>query len=316
MPSAARTAREHPIRGVDVVIVVSGGRTATRLLGTRLSRVVPDAASVHEPDMINIRHPMQRTLPALRAFGLRHMVLDRLRGESGIRVIGESWLAGERSRAQTVQALRRQRSRYWPGLGKPLVVESYRQWYTVLELLPQVIDSYRVVGIVRDPRTWIRSWMRYGGQYDKRDAVALAGKDRLSPGRLGDADTASRWASMDSFERNAWYWALVYGRIATRADQDDRVAIFRFEDLLGPDREQTLARLLDFTCTWPQRAYPYTVDPSILDDRVNASKASDFPRWPDWEPRLAAAVDRHCGELMARFGYGDEPEWRALLDRA
>lgn len=308
-------AESRPISEVDVVLVVSGGRTATRLLGTRLSEVVPDAVSVHEPDMINIRHPLQRTWPAIRAFGLRHMVVDRLRGRSGIRVVGEGWLAGERPREEAVAELRRQRERYWTGLGKPLVVESYRQWFTVLDLLPEVVASYRVVGVVRDPRSWIRSWMRYGGQYDRRDAVAFLRKQRLSPARVGDAAHAARWEQMDTFERNAWFWTQVNGRICARAEVDPRVRVFRFEDLVGPRREAFLAELLDFICTWPDHRYPYTVDPSILEERVNASADKDFPRWPEWEPARAAVVDRHCGPLMARLGYGLEPEWKALVAR-
>jgi len=52
--------------------------------------------------------------------------------------------------------------------------------------------------------------------------------------------------------------------------------------------------------------------PSPSAKPINASSSSG-QGWRRWEPNEARLVDEFCGPLMAKFGYGSEPEWRSLL---
>ena len=51
----------------------------------------------------------------------------------------------------------------------------------------------------------------------------------------------------------------------------------------------------------------------ILNEKVNISKRRCFPKWRNWDSKQANVVEKYCGELMKKYGYGTEEEWKAKL---
>ncbi len=51
----------------------------------------------------------------------------------------------------------------------------------------------------------------------------------------------------------------------------------------------------------------------VLSEKVHSTDHGAFPQWAAWHRAQAAQLQTHCGDLMQRFGYGQEPEWLAKV---
>lgn len=294
-----------------VVLVVSAGRTGTQFFGRTLSSWIHDAHSVHEPDTLN--PSLIDTWWKARTFGWRHMVVDRLRGRTGMRNLSQRFISGELSVESLADEILQHRAAYYGSFAERVIIESHYQWFGVLPGVPLAFPNHRVVGVVRDPRTWVTSTMNTERHYGSRDPVTRLGFRRLDPAMLGDSDFERQWPSMSPFERNCWHWKVIYETIAAHVDRDERARLFRYEDLFG-DAQDTgaLRMMMDFITHFGDQRVPYEIDERALQKRVNSS-ARRFPSWHEWTPDQARRCQRLCGPLMDRFGYGDEAEWRAKL---
>ena len=295
-----------------MVIIASTGRTGTRFFGDLLSSMIPGSYSVHEPD--GYAGLTRRTWQRIKTFGVYHMLLGRVLGRTGIRNLSQQFIAGRIDRPQLVARLRRQRLAYYRDLASEPIIESYYQWYGILPAAPEIFEHYRVVALVRDPRTWVASNMNFGTHFGARDIVSRMGFRRLDPIMAGDLEYAELWADMSPFERLCWTWGAVNGRLLDFARTDPHTCVYRYEDLfLGEDRGRHLADLLQFITNFSDRRFPCTFDEGVLRERRHASTRQAFPDWPDWTSDQACRLERICGPLMARFGYGEEPSWRDKL---
>lgn len=296
----------------NVVIIASGGRTGTRFFGDLLSEMVADSYSVHEPDAFQGLDA--QTWRMLKTFGLYHMVIGRLLGRTGIRNLSQKYLSGRLDLDTLVRDIRRHRFGYYSALNPSLIIESYYNWYGILPVLPQVFSSYKVVGIVRDPRTWTASCMNFGTPYGPRDLITKFGFRRLDPQMISDRYFEEKWRSMSAFEKLCWTWKTVYGLISEFVDKDSNSKLYRYEDLfLAPRSGEQVRDMLDFLVDFPGRRYSYSFDPSILKNPVHAAGRASFPDWPEWDSTHARQLNEICGPLMKRFGYGNESAWHDLL---
>ena len=296
----------------NVVIIVSGGRTATRFFGDLLSEMVADSYSVHEPDLFE--GLTRRTWQRLKTFGLYHMMIGRLLGRTGIRNLSQKYLSEALDLDTLIHDIRQHRFSYYSTLNYSLIIESYYQWYGILPVLPHVFPSYKVVGIVRDPRTWTASWMNFGAHHGPKDLVAKFGFRRLDPHMIGDRDFEEKWPSMSAFEKLCWDWKTVYGLITEFVDKDSNSRMYRYEDLFpGLSGGEQVRGMLEFLVDFPERKYRYSLDRSVLQKPIHSAGRKSFPDWAEWDTTLARQLNDICGTLMVRFGYGNEPTWHDLL---
>jgi hypothetical protein len=291
-----------------MVIIASAGRTGTRFFGDLLSSMIPGSYSVHEPDVLE--GLTWRTWERIRTFGVYHMLLGRVLGRTGIRNLSQQFIAGRIGRQQLIAYLRRQRSAYYRDIPGEPIIESYYQWYGILPAAPEVFEHYRVVALVRDPRTWVASWMNFGAHFGSRDLVSRFGFRRLDPIMAGDADYAELWADMSPFERLCWTWGAVNGRLLDFARTDPHTRVYRYEDLfLSQDRGRRLADLLQFITSFSDRRFPSAFEEGLLRERRHASTRQAFPDWPHWTSDQACRLEKICGPLMRELGYGEEADW-------
>lgn len=300
------------VQNKHVVIIASGGRTGTTFFGDLLSEVIEDAYSVHEPDLLN--GLSTRTWRAIRIFGFYHMVIGRLLGLTGIRNLSQRFLSGRMTEEDLISAIHRHRDAYYASMPQSFIIESYYQWYGILPAVSKAYPNSKIVGIIRDPRTWVTSWMNFGGHYDQSDYVSRFGFKRLNPALVGDAEHLDAWPEMSGFEKNCWNWKIVSQLLSKQASLDPMTRIFRYEDLFTSDaRHQHIDDLLSFITSFPDRSFEYAFDESMLDDTRNASISREFPDWQDWTHDQATALNDICGGAMSEFGYGNEPEWKSLV---
>ncbi|HKL55025.1 MAG TPA: hypothetical protein VJ893_02795 [Roseovarius sp.] len=295
----------------NLVYIVSGGRTGTQYFGDLMSDLIEDTFSVHEPDLLDPFDPL-RLVRATRVFGINHMIFGRIAGRTGIRNIARRWQCGLVDRAAIADAIRAHRDAYYRTVPNSLIIESYYQWYGLADVVRDVYPRCKVIGLVRDPRDWVTSWLNHGGQHDRRDLTRLFGQRRLRPDDFGQTELMARWPEARRFEKHCWDWWMINSRITEAAAVSDLTRVWRFEDVFTSDDPSHLESLLYFAAEHGARRYDVTFDPAIRQERRNASRGR-APGWRAWDCEQARCLERHCGPLMRVYGYGLEPEWQAKL---
>ena len=302
------------------MFVVSAGRTATTFFGEALNDIIPGVAAVHEPDALHLlphwtwRRRLTNAVGKIKQFGWYHMIVGRALGRTGIRNVARRYLAGETDLETAAAQVRKQRLEYFRSLEADIVVEAAYYWFGLLDVIPHVFPEYRILGVVRDPRTWVSSILNLGGHHDQFDVVRRFGGRRVDPHSIEDTRYAARWTSMSSFEKNCWDWSLVARLLMERADQDPNIRLVRYEDLFfGEGRAQHLTDALRFITMFSDRTFPVNLDSELVQRRVNEAPIERFPHWREWSAVEIAAMAEICGPLMTRLGYGLEDEWQSRV---
>jgi hypothetical protein len=140
----------------------------------------------------------------------------------------------------------------------------------------------KVLVLVRDPRDVLCSWRAYG----KVERVA-----RNDPGM----------ATMAA-ESHARTWAQSYRELLLL---EGRSCVLRYEDLLA-DPRASFTRVLDYLgLGWtPEVEAALAGNDTFVSHGTASSAAASAGRWRSELPAGdLAIVERHCGEIMARYGY-------------
>lgn len=284
----------------SIVMLVSGGRTGTQFFGDRISLAISQCFSVHDPDVLSIF--LKRNFSRIRAFGFRHMVLDRVLCRAGLRSTGQLLLRGKLTDAEAIRRVRLARESYYDRIEEPLIVESNTQWLHVLELLPSIWPQAKVVVIVRDPRTWIRSWLNKGFHQRPYDPARWFPPGRYTPSMVGDNEWESDWVRLDTFGRLAWEWRYVYSRLRKFVREHRQAEIYRFEDLFAGPLTLEMRRLVEFAANHDGREFSVRI-PSDFGAIVKNASKGNAADWSGWSRKQRGLVESMCGELMADFGY-------------
>jgi hypothetical protein len=83
-----------------------------------------------------------------------------------------------------------------------------------------------------------------------------------------------------------------------------------FEDFFNnPDPLHALQRMLEFL--------NLEMVAGIADKfqrPVNPAQGKSFPKWSKWSTRQCQQLDAFCGEIMKKYGYGNETAWLKKLN--
>jgi hypothetical protein len=254
-----------------VVFVVSSGRTGTQALAHHMDRCCQGVCALHEPP------------PSWR---LRRASIKALSGH----------IKKDELRATLIDLRRGLVSR----LDRPIYIESNGLLQGFLEVLPEVFDRPKVVHVVRDPRTYVRSAINFGAMSGLKWMAAsfwpywFPKPEHFTPKRRPG------WWEMSPPERLAWVWMIINTQL-NRGEQlfgEDYLRI-KFEDLFAKDGSG-FERLTD----WIGLPRSPGLRDAANKENVNASHKERLPKFDQWDPALKTALLRHCGELMRLYGYG------------
>lgn len=300
------------------VFITSTGRTGTQFFGQLFGRVIPGCDSFHEPDCV-AGAPLRDFLSASRRFGIKQAVLGKMRPIGNMRGLSVGRICGELGRKAASNAVYRLRARFVDGLSGQLYVESNHQLIGLIDILPDVFRTCRIVYLVRDAREWLRSfWSHSGGFYRHGDLMQYLSGGRLRASMCPGDPWGDRWRDMDRFQKNCWLWAKKNRYALECVKRTDEARMWRFEDVfLGDGRYETLEELVGFATRFPDgERFEYDSLDGVLEKEVNASEPGALPPWREWSADRVRAVREICGELMDELGYGDEPEWRRMCREA
>lgn len=298
-----------------LVFIVSLGRTGTLFLGTNASRMIGDCVSFHEADVL-VPAEAHAWRHKLRGQSLLRMTVGKFLPRHSLATLGVARVAGRIGDEEAIAVIRRLRGRFFETQSAAVVLEANAQYADLADLLPRAFPGSNTVFVVRDPRTWVRSWLsRRDGHYTWRDLRGWFPHARLRPQHTGEPALAARWRRLPLFEKLSWAWGAHHRHVLPRLAGDPRVRVLRYEDLFeGADKAARFREMLEFVTSFPDGATaPFAFDPAILAERSHATRDGAFPGWRAWNPDLVRRLEAHCGPVMRTLGYGGEPEWREKL---
>jgi len=259
--------------GKKFILIVSSGRTGTKALAQHLGNCYPELCALHEPR------------PSWR-----------------LRMASTRALCGKMGRKQLVEKLVRLRRRLVCQVRQGIYVESNPYLCGFMEVFGEVFEDVRVVHVVRDPRTYVRSAVNFGAFRGLKKLAAEFWPNWFPKPQVRHASSEARelkWSEMDAIERLAWFWSLVNSHLNRgEAIYGERYLRIRFEELFSSDGSG-LARLTD----WMGLGYSVAMKEEASKERVNASRVEKLGQWDKWPATDQQKVLRHCGDLMRTYGY-------------
>lgn len=278
-------------------------------------QIIEDCTSVDEPDIITGHEALLEMYKKIREFGPFRVTAGRFFTHYSMRALGVARQRGKLSDSEVVKSLRLARMSTLNNVKTNIYLEANLQLCGLTDLLPLAFPNSRVVFIVRDPRSWVSSWMNLGRAIYSSYDVRCRFNSRLTPYHFEGDPYKKIWKSMTRFEKLCWAWARENSYALKCAESTDSVKVFRFEDLFceGNNYDE-MVRFLEFVSEFPDgfRA-EWTFNPELLGQKVNAAGRKMFPEWTEWNIEQAGLLDEHCGELMKQLGYGCELQWQEKL---
>jgi len=253
------------------LFILSTGRTGTTALAEYMGELGGRVTSVHEPKPSRV-----------------------------LRIASNRYLCGRMSRTELIRRYHVCRKNLFRRIETPVYIESNPFLHGFIEVLGELLPSPKVLHIVRDPRTYVPSYINYGGLSGLKGlAVRFLPFWMIKPDLL-EPQSGLRWNAMSDIERFAWRWDRVNGILdkgaAIYGDQYRRV---RFEDIFA----DPAAAITDI-CQWIglEEKYPTPAKKKQY-RRVNASVRRRVSPWEEWEETDRHTLYEFCGERMVRYGY-------------
>lgn len=258
----------------SVALVLSAGRTGTKFLAQYLDANYPEVIARHEP----------KPSRSLRLASHAHMV-------------------GALSRGRLVALLRRKRQRYVDPLRAPLYVECNPFLAGYADVIPEIWPDPTIIHIVRDPREHVRSSLNHGTASGWKGLA-----NRFIPFWYPDVAKILDLEGLGPIGIAAGVWAVMNRHLRDSSQHYRRYCLLHYEKVFDANYSglREICQLLGL-------AYREADAPVSPKQRINAGRLDVVAHWRDWPPADCRELERVCRPLMAEYGYGDEPEWRAKL---
>ena len=290
------------IKGKYFAFITSGGRTGTKFFGDLLCDIIPEAFSVHEPDVVSSIN--KRFFHQLQIFGFNQLLLGKLTGKTGIRNLSQNYLTKKIGLNDLSVAISHHREKYYYQIDRDLIIESYSGWYGAIPGIRHLYKNYKVVVVVRNPKDWVTSNMNWGTMYGKRDWVSKLGLGRLTPKLVKDKQYEDKWQVFSRFQKLCWAWKTIYEILLQSITNDTNARIVKFEELFeSQDKYLNLKDLLVFLTQFRDREFAFDIPENILEKRVHKNISYQFPKWRDWDDAMKRDLIGICGEVMKKLDY-------------
>ena len=166
------------------------------------------------------------------------------------------------------------------------------------KIVTEKYPSAYVVHIVRDPRTFVPSYLNWvHSRFKSLVANKLVFGWHPSGFFVGEIPWRD-WRRMDEFQRVCWHWAFKNSLIENLFKDYANYIRVRFEELLSEKGVEMLRDVFSFV------GIPYRAKfADIFQVQKNISSKKHFSSWEHWNPAKQQQLLDICGELMKRYGY-------------
>ena len=189
---------------------------------------------------------------------------------------------------------------------KPYHLDANSFLYGISSVAPDLIPGLKVVHIVRDPRTYVTSHLNYA-RYKKSSFIAnyLVPFWQPSP-LLSGKIPMKKCLSLSRLEKYAWIWDFKNKVIESIENTEIPYLRIRFEDIFNTiNPEENFSRMTDFIGL-PRQSNVR----EFFNRPENQAPKDHIHEWTEWEPTQCLQLQEICGNLMTKYGYGDETAWQ------
>lgn len=297
------------------IVITSLGRTGTRFFGEKMGEVIEDCKSVHEPDVMSLDSPRE-LFCKIKEHGPINMTVGKFSPKYSLRSLSIARQRGVLSDENALKYIRSIRGKTLKKIKSSVFLEANLQLSALMDLFPKVFINVRIAYIVRDPRTWISSWFNNGGPfYSFLDLRSWFRNMRVTSNNIDGDSYKNKWKEMSRFEKLCWLWRVENSYALNCAENTNAVKLFRYEDIFNESENyESLIQMLEFLTAFPNGYNArWNLKRELLGEHVNTKKRNVFPQWSEWGVEQSLLLDKHCGELMRRFGYGNELDWQKKM---
>ena len=292
------------------IIITSLGRTATKFFAALFRDLIPNATSLHEPDVFNFfqyegtEERLRQTIKQIQEVGFYNLFIRKVLGSGSVIQLSDARVRNQLKYEDAVRRLFKQRSSFVDSREGSIYVESNAGYYGLIDVLRDVYAHHKVAHVVRDGRGWVRSKMNWGQMYNKGKVRGVFAHTWPAASEMDADPYRSEWPTMSRFERICWAWVRLNGYALDTVRENPDARVFRFEDIFkSENRYQHLAELVNFATDMPGvHPVPSEALDGWLDRRIHRSSGG-FPAWPDWPPEQKQRFTEICGSLMEALGY-------------
>jgi len=178
----------------------------------------------------------------------------------------------------------------------------YIQVYSLDHLPAKIISQKQpnvyIIHIVRDPRTFVPSYLNWMHTRFKSFAANKLVLGWHPSGYFTGEMSWRKWRRMDEFQRVCWHWTYKNTLLEHLFKDNMRYQRIHFEDLFFGDGPEILQQTLAFMDIPYQDRFT-----AIFQQEKNRSKKTYFPKWDAWEADKKQQLWDICGEKMQRYGY-------------
>jgi hypothetical protein len=263
-------------KDINVVFIVSTGRTGTHFFSHFFSRFLNKVVSLHEP-------------------------------KPDLFYVSTNFLRGKISRELAKWMIINSRKRYLSKVEKDGVyIESNNNLAYLLNLLEELFDSIKIVHVERNGIDVVRSyysWEVRGKWVGKTCFLSHNDpRDRISPNWFPENEFYNKYQDMTRFERVCWYWSTKNRLIKYLIDKSENGTTFKFESLFVDKDEEEWKRLFTFIKNSPVSSYKEILD-YVKIASSNKSRNKKIAGWEDWSVSQKKSFQLIAGDHMIECGY-------------
>ena len=260
---------------IQVVLIVSTGRTGTKFFGSFFNTIGVNVYSTHEPK------------PDISSIGPDY-VKGKLTKEQAIKIV-------KKYRENILQDVVRKK--------KNVYLESNGAFTFLLPFIKEIFPNVTVIHIIRNPYDWIKSAcsrpVRYKGQtiakYSMDKNWKLTAKEL--PG-----ETSLQWDTATLNQKFAWIWSMKNDYVLKNAGHVKHFRSVTFEDLFGAEKGtesiRTLLEFLKSTAGLEVKDVDYR---PLLQKKENATTNFLTEGVEGWTEADKIFVNKIVGEVSRKF---------------
>ncbi len=262
---------------VNVVIVVSTGRTGTKFIAHFFNEYVNNFFSIHEPfpkiDLLAAKYYQQkidynrviRKVRTKRQFMRRKLFVKNLNN----------------------------------------YLESNPAFWSLIPVIREVFPNLKIINLVRDGRTWLRS--AYSRKFDakgnyRRDQYGLIWK--FNADDIPKDPYYGKWHQMSIIEKFAWVWRTKNKTIMNAIKDDPNAITVRFEDLFFEENNYNgIKEIVKFISEDYYLNIELNDIASPLKNKVNSTSKFLIPEYAQWSDQQKSSFGKVAGDMMYKLGY-------------
>ena len=261
---------------VNVVFIVSTGRTATKFFSEFFDDSFDHIVARHEPE------------PDLFDLGI-------------------NYIRNSYSRRRTNALLKYYRYSMYQELQRHNIstyLESNNNATLLLPIVKEVFPRLKVVFITRDPRSYlISAYSKSHGHPGYKLYGDDDPRDRLTAKDFKDDPLNQRWDQLTRFEKLCWHWKT-YNQITSSVLDDslDHLTL-KYEDLFCEGDFRAVRKLVEFVGVEPAQQSSDQILTTLMARKSNQSAAYEMSSFERWDEKKKQSFNDILGDEAARYGY-------------